>query len=146
MSADGAVEQSFGPGARTPTEKALRDIAAAQREALSLYEISQTLGSTLKLSEILPIVAAKLENIANFTTLVIYLAEGNRMHAAYVTGKNAEALKGLEIAVGEGGAGLGSRASPGTDRREPAGRPSATAGHGRRGVSFDRDIPARARR
>jgi len=53
----------------------------------------------------LPIVAAKLENIANFTTLVIYLADGDRMQAACVTGKNAEMLKGLEIAVGEGGAG-----------------------------------------
>ncbi|HSE37795.1 MAG TPA: HD domain-containing phosphohydrolase, partial [Blastocatellia bacterium] len=93
------------PVPRTPTEKALRDIASAQREVLSLYEISQTLGSTLKLSEVLPIVAAKLENIANFTTLVIYLADGDKLRAAYVTGKNAEALKGLEMAVAEGGAG-----------------------------------------
>jgi diguanylate cyclase (GGDEF)-like protein/putative nucleotidyltransferase with HDIG domain len=105
VAAEAAPEQSFGLAARPPTEKALRDIASAQREALSLYEISQTLGSTLKLSEILPIVAAKLENVANFTTLVIYLADGNRMHAAQVTGKNAAALRGVEIAVGEGGAG-----------------------------------------
>lgn len=105
VAADRALEPTFTPAPRTPTEKALRDIAAAQREVLSLYEISQTLGSTLKLSEVLPIVAAKLENIANFTTLVIFLAEGNRLRAAYVIGKNAEALKGVEMAVGEGGAG-----------------------------------------
>ncbi|MEK6324794.1 MAG: HD domain-containing phosphohydrolase [Acidobacteriota bacterium] len=98
-------EPSFSPAPRTPTEKALRDIAAAQREVLSLYEISQTLGSTLKLSEVLPIVAAKLDNIANFTTLVIYMKEGNRLRAAYVIGRNAEALKGMEMPVGEGGAG-----------------------------------------
>jgi diguanylate cyclase (GGDEF)-like protein/putative nucleotidyltransferase with HDIG domain len=105
ISTDRLFEPGFGPALRTPTEMALRDIAAAQREVLSLYEISQTLGSTLKLSEILPIVAAKLENIANFTTLVIYLAEGNRLRAAYVIGKNAEALKGWEMGVAEGGAG-----------------------------------------
>ncbi|HWC77212.1 MAG TPA: diguanylate cyclase, partial [Blastocatellia bacterium] len=99
------VDAGIGAGARTRTEKALRDISAAQREVLSLYEISQTLGSTLKLSEVLPIVAAKLENIANFTTLVIYLAEGNRLRSAYAIGKNAEALKGPELVVGEGGAG-----------------------------------------
>jgi diguanylate cyclase (GGDEF)-like protein/putative nucleotidyltransferase with HDIG domain len=98
-------ELPYSPVPRTPTEKALRDIASAQREVLSLYEISQTLGSTLKLSEILPIVAAKLENIANFTTLVIFLAESSKLHAAYVIGKNAEALKGLEMAFAEGGAG-----------------------------------------
>lgn len=98
-------ELPYSPIPRTPTEKALRDIASAQREVLSLYEISQTLGSTLKLSEILPIVAAKLENIANFTTLVIFLAESNKLRASYVIGKNAEALKGLEMPIAEGGAG-----------------------------------------
>lgn len=105
VTADRPLERKLRLAPRTATEKALRDIAAAQREVLSLYEISQTLGSTLKLSEVLPIVAAKLENIANFTTLVIYLAEGNRLRAAYVVGKNAEALKGVEMHVGEGGAG-----------------------------------------
>lgn len=99
------LEPSFAVGARTRTEKALRDISAAQREVLSLYEISQTLGSTLKLSEVLPIVATKLENVANFTTLVIYLAEGNELRAAHVIGKNAEALKFAEMNIGEGGAG-----------------------------------------
>ena len=102
---DRLFEPSFGPAPHTPTEKALRDIASAQREVLSLYEISQTLGSTLKLSEVLPIVATKLEYIANFTTLVIFLAEGNKLRAAYVIGKHAEALKGMEMAVAEGGAG-----------------------------------------
>ena len=99
------IEQSFELAPRSRAEKALRDIAAAQREVLSLYEISQTLGKTLKLSEALPIVAAKLESIANFTTLVIYLSEGARLRAAYTIGKNSEALKGMDIGVGEGGAG-----------------------------------------
>ncbi|HEV8484081.1 MAG TPA: HD domain-containing phosphohydrolase [Blastocatellia bacterium] len=99
------VEAGIGLSAGTRTEKALRDISAAQREVLSLYEISQTLGSTLKLSEVLPIVATKLELIANFTTLVIYLSEGNRLRAAYAIGKHAEAIKGLEMMVGDGGAG-----------------------------------------
>src|SRR6185436_16094197 len=102
---DRLVERRLKLAPRTPTERALRDIAAAQREVLSLYEISQTLGSTLKLSEVLPIVAAKLESIANFTTLVIYMKEGNQLRAAYVIGKNAEALKGVEMPLGEGGAG-----------------------------------------
>ena len=124
---------SVAPVPRTPTEKALRDIASAQREALSLYEISQTLGSTLKLSEVLPIVAAKLENIANFTTLVIYLAEGDKLRAAYVTGKNAETLKGMEMSVAEGGAGWVAEhrqvligGSPLADLKRPLG-PAAAA-------------------
>ena len=99
------VDPGFGPERRTRTEKALLDIAAAQQEVVSLYEISQTLGSTLKLSVVLPIVAAKLEHITNFTTLAIYLADGNCLRAAYVIGKNADALKGYEVSFGEGGTG-----------------------------------------
>jgi diguanylate cyclase (GGDEF)-like protein len=125
-------EPSHGLIPRTPTERALRDIASAQREVLSLYEISQTLGSTLKLSEVLPIVAAKLENIANFTTLVIYLAEGSRLRAAYAIGKNAETLKGLEIPVAEGGVGWVAEhrqvligGSPLADLQKPLGEAAA---------------------
>ena len=103
LSTDCFLDRSLCVEPRTRTERALLDIAAAQREVLSLYEISQTLGSTLKLSEVLPIVAAKLENVANFTTLAIYLADGNRLRAAYVIGKNAELLKGYEVGMGEGG-------------------------------------------
>jgi diguanylate cyclase (GGDEF)-like protein/putative nucleotidyltransferase with HDIG domain len=105
LTTDRLIEPNFELALRSRAEKALRDIASAQREVLSLYEISQTLGKTLKLSEALPIVAAKLESIANFTTLVIYLSEGARLRAAYTIGKNSDALKGMEIAVGEGGAG-----------------------------------------
>jgi diguanylate cyclase (GGDEF)-like protein/putative nucleotidyltransferase with HDIG domain len=98
-------EESFGPATRGRTEQALHDISAAQREALSLYEISQTLGSSLKIAQVLPIIATRLETIASFTTLVIYLAEEDHLRAAYVVGKNAEALKEMRMAVGEGGAG-----------------------------------------
>jgi diguanylate cyclase (GGDEF)-like protein/putative nucleotidyltransferase with HDIG domain len=132
VSPDRLFEPRFGLAPRTPTEKALRDIGAAQREVLSLYEISQTLGSTLKLSEILPIVAAKLENIANFTTLVIYLAEECKLRGAYVIGKNAEALKGLEMGMAEGGAGWAAEhrqvligGSPLADLQRPLGAAAA---------------------
>lgn len=92
-------------GPKTAAERALMDISAAQREVLSLYEISHTLGSALRLSDVLPIIAAKLENVASFTTLIIYLTESDSMRAAYVTGKHAEVLKGTMIRVGEGEAG-----------------------------------------
>jgi len=97
--------RGFGLAAATPTEKALLDISAAQREVLSLYEISQTLGSTLKLAEILAIIGAKLENVTGFTTLAIFLLEADRLRAAHVIGKNSERLRGIEMAIGEGGAG-----------------------------------------
>ncbi|MEW6206994.1 MAG: HD domain-containing phosphohydrolase [Acidobacteriota bacterium] len=125
---DNPIERGFDLAAETGTEKALRDISAAQREALSLYEISQTLSSALKLSEVLSIVGAKLESVANFTTLVIYLAEEERLRAAYAIGRNADELKGMEIDFGESGAGWVARnrqaligGSPLADLKEPLG-------------------------
>ena len=94
------LEQSAEATSKRRSEKALRDISAAQREVLSLYEISQTLGATLKLSDVLPIIGSKLENIANFTTLVIYLAEDECLRIAYTLGRNAEALKNAALTVG----------------------------------------------
>jgi diguanylate cyclase (GGDEF)-like protein/putative nucleotidyltransferase with HDIG domain len=90
---------------KSPAEQALRNITAAQKEVLSLYEISRTLGSALSLSEVLAIVAAKLEHIADFSTLVIYLADAGSMNAAYVTGRNADRIKGINLKAGEGHAG-----------------------------------------
>jgi diguanylate cyclase (GGDEF)-like protein/putative nucleotidyltransferase with HDIG domain len=90
---------------KSPAEQALRNITAAQKEVLSLYEISRTLGSALSLSEVLAIIATKLEHVADFSTLVIYLLEAGSLKAAHVSGKNADRIKGLDIKMGEGHAG-----------------------------------------
>ncbi|HYP29171.1 MAG TPA: diguanylate cyclase [Blastocatellia bacterium] len=94
------LEYGAGAAPKTRSEKALRDISSAQREVLSLYEISQTLGATLKLSDVLPLIGSKLENIANFTTLVIYLAEDDCLRAAYTLGRNADILKNAAVPLG----------------------------------------------
>jgi diguanylate cyclase (GGDEF)-like protein/putative nucleotidyltransferase with HDIG domain len=90
---------------KSPAEQALRNITAAQKEVLSLYEISRTLGSALSLSEVLAIIATKLEHVADFSTLVIYLLEAGSLRAAHVSGKNADRIKGLDIKMGQGHAG-----------------------------------------
>lgn len=101
----GNLIQAAGLGQRSPSEKAMRDITSAQREVLSLYEISQTLGSTLRLSEVLAIIAAKLEKVTDFTTLVIYVLEEDVLRAVHVNGKGIELLKGMRIKMGEGETG-----------------------------------------
>ena len=90
---------------KSPAEQALRNITAAQKEVLSLYEISRTLGSALSLPEVLAIIATKVGHIADFGTLVIYLFEAGSLRAAHISGKNADRIKGLEIKMGEGHAG-----------------------------------------
>ncbi|HEY6331700.1 MAG TPA: HD domain-containing phosphohydrolase [Blastocatellia bacterium] len=96
------LTEGLGLSDRSPAARALRGITAAQREVLSLYEISQTLGSALRLSEVLAIIGAKVEKIASFTTLILYLSEGGKLRAAHVMGKNSETIKGTEVRIGEG--------------------------------------------
>jgi len=117
---------------RSPVEKAMRDITSAQREVLSLYEISQTLGSTLRLSEVLGIIAAETEKITDFTTLVIYLLEDDLLRAAHVSGKGIELIKGMKIKIGEGETGWVAQnrqvlicGCPAGDLTEPFGRHAA---------------------
>jgi diguanylate cyclase (GGDEF)-like protein/putative nucleotidyltransferase with HDIG domain len=127
-----SAARTFGLEPTTATEKALLDIATAQREVLSLYEIAQTLGSTLKLSEVLPIVATKLEHVTSFTTLVIFLLDADRLRAAHVIGEHSSRLKSLEMECGVGASGWVAEhrkpligGSPRSDLEKPLG-PLAT--------------------
>lgn len=109
-SAEQLIHGQFGSGlaAARPAlinEETLRDIVAAKQEALSLYDISQTLNSALSLSEVLEIVSTKLKSLTNITTLVIYILDGDQIFAAHAVGKNAQQIIGLRIALGEGEAG-----------------------------------------
>jgi len=77
-------------------------ISVPQREVFTLFEILQTIGSSLSRTDTLTIIASKIEKIAPFTTLVIYLMDDDRgvLLPAYVTGQNTSAFRNLSIEVG----------------------------------------------
>jgi diguanylate cyclase (GGDEF)-like protein/putative nucleotidyltransferase with HDIG domain len=77
-------------------------ISAHQREVFNLFEILQTIGSSLSRNDTLTIIAAKLEKIVPFNTLVIYLLDDSRgvLTPAFAIGQNAEHFKRLSIEVG----------------------------------------------
>jgi diguanylate cyclase (GGDEF)-like protein/putative nucleotidyltransferase with HDIG domain len=80
-----------------------QDISSSHREVFALFELAQTVGSTLNLQETLLIIASKIEKIVPFTTCVIYLLdpEKNRLRAGHVSGANIEAFRGREMNLGE---------------------------------------------
>ncbi len=82
----------------------LSSISSAHREVYSLYEIAQTLGSSLRLSEVLEIVAAKIGQLVPYRSCVIYLLEddGETLSARFAAGANAESLRGRSLRLGEG--------------------------------------------
>lgn len=77
-------------------------ISAHQREVFNLFEILQTIGSSLSRTDTLTIIASKMEKILPFSTLVIYLLDDSRgvLSPAFVTGQNVQHFKNLSIEVG----------------------------------------------
>jgi len=82
----------------------LSSISSAHREVYSLYEIAQTLGSSLRLSEVLEIVAAKIGQLVPYRSCVIYLVEddGETLSARFAAGAHVESLRGRWLRLGEG--------------------------------------------
>jgi diguanylate cyclase (GGDEF)-like protein/putative nucleotidyltransferase with HDIG domain len=81
-----------------------RDVHAAQREVYALYEIARTLGSTLRIGEVLDLVVSRIAQLVPYRTCVVYLAEpGNGdLVARFASGANAAALRGRRLRAGEG--------------------------------------------
>jgi diguanylate cyclase (GGDEF)-like protein/putative nucleotidyltransferase with HDIG domain len=90
----------------------LNEIASAQKEVFALYEIAQTLGSSLNMTDTLVIIVSKIEKLIPFATCVIYLVDPvtKALVAEYVSGQNAELLKGKQIQLGEGITGAAAAA------------------------------------
>jgi len=82
----------------------LSTISSAHREVYSLYEIAQALGSSLRLPEVLDLVAGKIGQLVPFRSCVIYLLEdqSDSLSARFVSGANVENLRGRALRVGEG--------------------------------------------
>jgi len=81
----------------------VRDASAAQREVYALYEIARTLGSSLRLTDVLDLVVSKIAMLVPFRTCVVYLTSvPGELQARFVSGANAGALRGRRLRFDEG--------------------------------------------
>jgi len=85
------------------------DITAAAKEVLAIYEISQTLGSTLHLSELLSVISSKIKRIVDYKTCVVYLYDRQKglIHASHAAGQNEQLFKTRQMEPGQGITGWG---------------------------------------
>ncbi|MFN7946454.1 MAG: diguanylate cyclase [Blastocatellia bacterium] len=81
-----------------------QDIADAQREVLALYELSQTLASTLNLQDLLEALISRIGTILPCDTCAIMLADARReeIQVARASGLYSEELSGKSIHWGYG--------------------------------------------
>ncbi len=80
----------------------LESIAKARQEALDLFELSQALGSSLRLSDTLSMLAMRIRQLVAYDSLVVYLIRGKVLKAEYVLGEDSRLFSSLEIPRGEG--------------------------------------------
>jgi diguanylate cyclase (GGDEF)-like protein len=111
------------------------DIALAHREIYALYQIAQTMGTSLGIADSMAVISSKLTELVPFSTcaLFLYTETTETMRCRFATGVDAELLQGTSIHNGQGLSGWVARhrrplmnARPATDF-EAAGLPATTA-------------------
>jgi diguanylate cyclase (GGDEF)-like protein/putative nucleotidyltransferase with HDIG domain len=103
---------SFAPhGWETPAEgqatesrkTVFQDIAHAHREIYALYDIAQSLGTSLGISDTIGLIASKLTSLVPFTTCALYLHEnGDVLRCRFASGTDAHLIEPLVIRNDEG--------------------------------------------
>ena len=79
-------------------------IRNAHREVITLYDIAQTIGTSLDLRDMFAVFSSRLQDIVSYTTCALYLQKPDtiELEAVHVSGRNAERLKGKSVILGSG--------------------------------------------
>ena len=111
------------------------DIALAHREIYALYEIAQTMGTSLGVADTMALIASKLTNLVPFSACALFLFDepDDTLRCRFATGTEAEEIGAMSIRAGHGLTGWVARnrrplvnARPSADF-EAAGLPVATS-------------------
>lgn len=80
----------------------VNSIAAARQEVQTLYELTQSIGTTLSLGDTLSVVAARIKTLVPYDAIAIYILEHDHLVPYYVNGENQKLFSTLRIPLGEG--------------------------------------------
>jgi len=120
--------------ATAPAAAVFEDIALAHREIYALYQIAQTMGTSLGTADTMTVISSKLTRLVPFSTCALFLhtETTETLRCRFAVGVEAEVLPGTSMRNGEGLSGWVSRqrrplvnARPATDF-EAAGLPPTT--------------------
>ena len=95
------------PDASAPRRSVMEDIADANHELLALYEIAQTMGSTLSMAETLQLIISKVRSIFSFSTCAVLLMDELRegMVCELATDLHADNIRGAQVPLTAGVSG-----------------------------------------
>ena len=80
------------------------DIALAHREIYALYQIAQTMGTSLGVEDTMALIASKLTNLVPFSAcaLFLYSDSNDTLNCRFATGTDSELLQQLTLRSGQG--------------------------------------------
>ncbi len=107
----GGGSTAFGLVPEQPAQSAFENIALAHREIYALYEIAQTMGTSLGVADTMALISSKLINIVPWSacTLFLHEPETDTLKCRFAAGVDAPKLLGLSLKVGDGLAGWVAR-------------------------------------
>ena len=77
-------------------------IAAARGEVQQLFEISQDIGRSLTLDEMLSILSLRVKKMVPYDSMAVYIRRGDTLVPEYVCGENFRLFSSLVIPMGQG--------------------------------------------
>src|SRR5207237_1542131 len=111
-----ARTNSAGPTApyvvpSTTAPNAFENIAMAHREIYALYEIAQSMGTSLGVADTMALVSSKLTKIIPWSGCALFLTtgDGDALKCRYAAGVDAPQLLNATIKTGEGLSGWVAR-------------------------------------
>jgi diguanylate cyclase (GGDEF)-like protein/putative nucleotidyltransferase with HDIG domain len=95
----------------TKTSTVFEDIALAHREIYALYEIAQTMGTSLGVTDTMAVISSKLSNLVPFSScaLFVYDEDTETLKCRFANGVEADLISTLTVRAGQGMTGWVAR-------------------------------------
>ena len=90
--------------AAQPQPSVFADIAVARREIYGLYQIAQSMGTSLGVAETMALISSKLSDLVPFSAcgLFLYSKPDERLQCRFATGTDSELIQQLTLRTGQG--------------------------------------------
>lgn len=103
----------------------MSSIASARQEVQMLFELTQDIGRSMSIGEMLSVVGVRLKRLVPYDSIAVYTLRDQKLEPEFVNGENARLFSSLQIPIGQGLSGWVA------DNHKPIlnGNPSVEAGY-----------------
>jgi diguanylate cyclase (GGDEF)-like protein/putative nucleotidyltransferase with HDIG domain len=107
----GSASAAGAPPATAATATTFGDIALAHHEIYALYQVAQTMGTSLGVADTMALISSKLSNLVPFSAcaLFLYTESSDTLYCRFAIGTDSDLLQQLALKNGQGLAGWVAR-------------------------------------